>query len=396
MLRTLPPAGHPLRLREIISIIKGSEEHGNFLDEWFPNIPIYPVSSGTAALTLALLSLKVNSKRTEVILPAYTCPSLVASVVKAGLTPVLCDLRPFSFQLDLERLSSKIGPKTLAVMAAHLFGLPEKLIELSALTRPQGVFLIEDSAQAFVNKIGDGKYMESGGDLAVLSFGRGKPMSLLSGGAVIVNNPDLDESVSQAYRALKEPKPWLFLPKYFTSLFIYSIFFHPRMHWFPKSLPWLRLGETHFSLDLDIEKVGPKVISLGNRMFKKFQKIKQTRMYLAKLYEEKLEKYKEAFEYFPDCNSEDIALLRFPIIFKKRDSRDRTLAALEKKGLGATGSYPVPLNELEGAAAYFENNEIYPNAKNISERILTLPLHEYVTLEDVEFISHTIKKVVSQ
>jgi len=51
MLRTLPPAGHPLRLREIISVIQRNEENGNFLEELFPDIPNYLVSSGSAALT---------------------------------------------------------------------------------------------------------------------------------------------------------------------------------------------------------------------------------------------------------------------------------------------------------------------------------------------------------
>jgi len=211
-------------------------------------------------------------------------------------------------------------------------------------------------------------------------------MSLLSGGALIVNNPDLGEYVGQVCRALKEPKPWLFQSKYFLSLFMYSIFFHPRMHWFPKSLPWLRLGVTFFTLDFDINKTRSKVLTLGNIIFEKFQKISETRIYLTKLYEEKLAECKEAFECFPDCNSENIALLRLPIIFKKRDSRDRALDQFQKEGLGASGSYPAPLNELESAAAYFENSKTYSNAKNISERILTLPLHEYVTLKDIDYI----------
>ena len=133
-------------------------------------------------------------------------------------------------------------------------------------------------------------------------------------------------------------------------------------------------------------------MTLGNRIFEKFKKIRETRIYLTALYEEKLEKYKEAFEYFPDCHDENIALLRFPIIFKKRDSRDRVLAYLQKEGLGASGSYPVPLNELEGAAIYFQNKETYPNAKKISERIVTLPLHEYVTLKDIDHIAQIIKR----
>ena len=392
MLRTLPPAGHPLRLRDVFSTIKGSREDGNFLEEWFPDIPLYPVSSGSAALTLSLLSLKAISKRTEVILPAYTCPSLVASVVKAGLTPVLCDLRPFSFQLDIKELSSKIGPNTLAVMAVHLFGIAENLAEISALTKPQGIFIVEDAAQSFGNKIDgeDSIYMGLGGDLSVLSFGRGKPLSLQSGGVVIVNNANLDESVRSAYRDLKEPNPWLFLPKYFLLLIIYSIFFHPRTHWVPKSLPWLRLGETFFNLDFNVNKLGPKVLDLGNILFDKFNTIRTIRIELAMLYKKELEKFREAFEYLPDCKGDDIALLRFPVVFKSKEIRDRILEMLEKKGLGATGSYPAPLNEIEGIDGYLNNIENYPNAKRTSERIMTLPLHEFVKIKDVEFISEII------
>jgi dTDP-4-amino-4,6-dideoxygalactose transaminase len=67
---------------------------------------------------------------------------------------------------------------------------------------------------------------------------------------------------------------------------------------------------------------------------------------------------------------------------------------LKKRGLGATGSYPVPLNELPGAADYFDRKEVYPNAKYISERIMTLPLHEYVTERDIERLTTLIKKSV--
>lgn len=392
MLRCFPPVGHSIQIGEILNTLLKDRNESVFLEKWISNLNFHLVSSGSTALTLSLQSISNISKRTEVLLPAYTCPSLVASVVRAGLEPVLCDLKPFSFQLDLESLSSKIGHKTLAVMAVHLFGIPENIVELKSLTIREGVFLIEDAAQAFGNKIDDGnlRYLGLDGDLSVLSFGRGKPMSLLSGGAVIVNNPDLNKSVDKAYRTLKEPSPWFFLPKYFLSLFLYSIFYHPRMHWFPRSLPWLRIGDTFFILDFDIKKIGPKVINLGNILFEKFGEIRKIRLDLTKLYKEKLETFRDAFEYFPDYDSENIALLRFPIIFRKRDVRDRILASLEKNGLGVTGSFPVPLNELEGAATYLNRNEYYPNAKAISERILTLPLHEYVTTRDVENIVKTV------
>jgi len=215
-------------------------------------------------------------------------------------------------------------------------------------------------------------------------------MSLLSGGAVIVNNSDLDTPITQVYQTLHRPKQLQFLPGYLLLLFLYAIFYHPRAHWLPRSLPWLRLGDTVFTLDYDISKIEPSVLNFGNSVFKNFDEIRKTRLNLATLYRDRLEEFREAFAYFPDFEGENIALLRFPIIFKRKDTKDRILRSIQKNGMGVTGSYPVPLNELEGACDYLNKNETHPNAKAVSERILTLPLHSFVNLEDIDNITRII------
>ena len=131
-------------------------------------------------------------------------------------------------------------------------------------------------------------------------------------------------------------------------------------------------------------------MKFGTTVFKRFDSIRKTRLNLTAIYKQRLHGIREAFAYFPDFKCENIALLRFPLIFKDSSARDRILDALEKKGLGATGSFPVPLNELEGASNYLDKDRQYPNAKRISQRILTLPLHEYVTIDDIEKISKII------
>lgn len=406
MLRTLPAVGHPIRLREIFQAFLGNSNQRTFLKKWTSDSQFFLVSSGSAALTLSLRSLSHDSKRAEVLLPAYTCPSLIASVIKAGLEPVLCDLKPYSFQMDLNHLASKIGPNTLAVIAVHLFGIPDDILALKELTQKKGIILIEDAAQAFGNRLTSDssplnprssvltahQYLGLFGDLSILSFGRGKPLSLLSSGAVIVNNSELYESLNKVYQSLQNMNPLLFLPQYFLSLFLYSIFYHPRMHWFPKCLPWLRIGETFFTLDFEITKIGQKVITLGNSLFEKFREIRKIRLDLTKLYKERLSQFQEEFEFFPEYDGNDIALLRFPIIFKRIEKRDKILAYLKDKGLGATGSFPVPLNELEGVPPYLKGNASYPNAKFISERILTLPLHSHVKMKHIDQICQIIKK----
>jgi UDP-2-acetamido-2-deoxy-ribo-hexuluronate aminotransferase len=89
-----------------------------------------------------------------------------------------------------------------------------------------------------------------------------------------------------------------------------------------------------------------------------------------------------------------VALLRYPIIFKEAAKRDLVLPALLKKGLGASGSYPVPLNELEGSASRIQNPQSeFPNGKAISQRIMTLPLHRYVREEDIAEMGRVFSSV---
>src|SRR4030042_3610465 len=351
MLRRLPPAGHPIRIRTILEAFLSGPEDVSFLKEFNLDIPVFFVSSGTAALVVALSCLKHQSSKNQVILPAYSCPSVIAAVIKAGLEPVLCDLRPNSSGMDFDALGPKIGPDTLAIIGVHLFGIPEKIIELKGLAQKRGIILIEDAAQAFGNKVhlspqssplSAHGYLGSFGDIGILSFGRGKPLSLLAGGAISVNNHELLKCVQEAYVSLPQADTSLYSFRYMLNLIFYSIFYHPKLYWIPERLPWLKLGETIFTLSFGIDRINPHVVKLGNKLISNFDEIRESRLKITEFYIEKLKGFRDEITFFPKT---DGALLRFPIIFRSREKRDRILVELKKRGLGATGMYPVPLNE---------------------------------------------------
>jgi dTDP-4-amino-4,6-dideoxygalactose transaminase len=104
------------------------------------------VSSGTAALHLALLALEIGPGD-EVIVPAYTFPATANAVELCGAHAVLVDVEPDTFVLDPAAVASAVTPRTRAVMAVHLFGRP---VEWEALQTavPQEVLLVEDAAGA--------------------------------------------------------------------------------------------------------------------------------------------------------------------------------------------------------------------------------------------------------
>jgi dTDP-4-amino-4,6-dideoxygalactose transaminase len=105
-------------------------------------------ASGTDALVLALRALGVGPGD-EVIVPAYTFAATAGAVVLAGATPVFADVEADTFALDPLSVRELLGPRTRAVVVVHLFGQCARLGPLRDLCAQAGLFLIEDAAQAF-------------------------------------------------------------------------------------------------------------------------------------------------------------------------------------------------------------------------------------------------------
>ena len=340
--------------------------------------------------------MKLTSPRREVVLPGYSCPSVFAAVVNAGLTPILCDLSPNSFQLSLSDLQKKVGPRTLAVVVVHLFGLPDRIATIKKIAAPDGIMILEDAAQALGSSIDSTGHFQTGeiGDLSVFSFGQGKPFSLLSGGAVIVNNPDLNEAVAKIFDTLKAPSGLPATPLHVAKLTAYAFLFHPLLFWIPQSLPFLNIGKTVFTLDLDYEKMQPLTLRLGQIMMDQVEILRTCRMNLARRYANLLKGISKHLAYIPSVNSE-VHLLRFPLIFKNEGDRDACLEALIRAKLGASGSYPCPLNGFEAALQYLPVHTNLENALDISRKVLTLPLHPYVRTCDAVRVSQIIHNRLS-
>ncbi len=150
------------------------------------------VSSGTAALHLALLALEIGPGD-EVIVPAYTFPATANVVELCGATAVLVDVDPDTFNVDIGAVAAAVTPRTRAVLAVHLFGRP---VEWEALQTavPQEVVLVEDAAGAL-----GARYRETPcgalGTLACLSFHPRKIVTTGEGGAITTDEAELDGSV---------------------------------------------------------------------------------------------------------------------------------------------------------------------------------------------------------
>jgi dTDP-4-amino-4,6-dideoxygalactose transaminase len=149
---------------------------------------VVAVSSGTAALQVALASLGVGPGQ-EVIIPAYMWVAVVAAVVNQGAIPVLADIDE-TFCIDTRDLKRRITAKTSGVIVVHMSGAPANITELVRIARAQNLFVLEDCAQCAGGTVG-GQKVGTFGDLGCFSFQMNKNMTSGEGGCVATNNQRL-------------------------------------------------------------------------------------------------------------------------------------------------------------------------------------------------------------
>jgi perosamine synthetase len=149
------------------------------------------VCNGTAALEIAVEALGIK-KGDEVIMPAFTIISCASAILKCGAVPVLVDSDSHTWNMNVQQIEGKITPRTRAIMAVHIYGLPVDMDPLLAIARKHGLFVIEDAAEAH-GQTYKGKPCGSFGDISVFSFYPNKLITTGEGGMVMTDSDALAE-----------------------------------------------------------------------------------------------------------------------------------------------------------------------------------------------------------
>ena len=146
-------------------------------------------SSGNCAVELGLRALKIGPGD-EVILADYDYPGNFLNIHAVGATPVLVDVEPSSWSMNVAAVREAIGPRTKAILASHLHGGRVAMGPLVALAREKGLLVLEDAAQA-PGALIEGRRAGTWGDAGVLSFGGSKVLSAGRGGALLTPHADI-------------------------------------------------------------------------------------------------------------------------------------------------------------------------------------------------------------
>jgi perosamine synthetase len=393
MKRLLPPVGVRLPATDLFRtsamLCLGVGESHKSLNQFGAMLGVkhvFGACSGRAAMCVALRALHSLKPECDVVaIPAYTCFSVAAAVVRAGLKIYPLEMVPETLAIDHRQLDHLPLRRLLCIINTNILGIPNNIGEMSRLARLHDYFVLDDAAQS-LGAIRNGHASGTAVDVGIFSLGRGKPLPAGEGGLIVTES----DSIAAALGAEIHSVPHCPRTKEFTLLaktIGTSIFLSPRLYWIPNSMKFLKLGVTEFDPAFPIMRLSRVSRLLLARLLPLLTSLNQSRIIKAVQFAGLFENNSEfSIPTIPD-DTQPI-FLRVPLLANQPPSRDRALRELLQAGISATPFYPSAICDIPGIAEYMAVPHFHrPQAEELSRRLLTIPTHQFMRAKDFQRIA---------
>ena len=318
------------------------------------------VSSGTAALEIAIKSLNLN-KNDEVIMPTFTIISNAMAIVKSSARPVLVDVDLNTWNIKIEDIEKKITKKTKCLMIPHIYGLSNDMDKILKIAKKYKLFLIEDAAEVLGLKYKN-KKCGTFGDISILSFYANKHITTGEGGMLLTNNYKLNEKFKD-YRNL--------------------CFGSKKNRFNHHDISWnYRYTNIQATLGLSqlkrINKIVKKKYQIGNYYYKHFKNIKNIILQPNKL---------------TYCKN---IYWVFGIVIKnnKKIKIDEVVKKLKNNNIGTRPFFwPMHLQDALKNKGYFKNISL-PNSEFIAKNGFYLPSGLGLTSAELKFVKDAVINIL--
>ncbi len=371
------PAETRLPLGSILySLVHGSDDFEADIKAFLHVDQCILACSGRALLALLLESLarQCKGQRTEVLIPGYTCYSVAASVVRASLSIRVYDLDPHTLLPDLDSVKKSLSGNTLAIVGQHLFGIPCPMGELLTMARRAGAVLIDDAAQGLGGSV-EGKPLGTLGDYGIFSFGRGKPLPLGGGGALVGK-----DVVSLSSRIAGHGGKGVSGLIQTTAARILS---HKYLYGIMETLP-VGLGKTEFNPGFGITAMPEMLKRLGRKTFRMLGPFNQQRLERASLYAHSLDPKRVV----QTVRGSVPVYNRFPFLAGPGPLPHKITR------LGIRRMYPHAIAGEPSIRPFLaEGNGPTPGAEELARDLVTLPTHVGISRDIAGMVATAVHEV---
>ena len=328
------------------------------------------VSSCTAALHLSLVAAGIG-EGDEVITTPYTFTATSEAIGYTGAKPVFVDIDPITLNIDVDKISEKLTPRTKAILPVHIAGAPCDMDALIDICEARNLVLIDDAAHAIPTDY-KGRRIGSIGDLSVFSFYANKNLTTAEGGMITTNSDD--------YAKIIKPM---------------------RLHGLNKD-SWARQSNRSVWY-YQVESQGYKYnmadtqAAMGLCQLMKLNKQIEVRRKYIQIYQERLGKIPEILT--PPGETHYRHSWHLYIIQLRTNqlkiSRDEFVEAMRDANIECSVHY-IPLHLFpyyQKRYGYREGE--FPCAEAAFERVVSLPLHLDLTIQDIHTVVDTISEILS-
>lgn len=293
-------------------------------------------ANGTDALQIAQMAFGIGPGD-EVITPGFTYIATAETVAVLGATPVYVDVNPKTYNLDVEKLEAAITPRTKAIIPVSLYGQCANFDAINAIAAKYNIPVIEDAAQSF-GATYKGRKSCNLSTVACTSFFPSKPLGCYGdGGAIFTNDEELAKVIRQIAR-----------------------------HGQDRRYHHIRVGVNSRLDTLQAAILLPKLAILDDEM--------QARQRVADTYSKLLNEAGILTTPFVEAHNMS-AWAQYTI---QVENRSEVQEKLKAQAIPTAVHYPIPLNKQPAVA---DANAVLPVGDVVAERVMSLPMHPYLTVD---------------